>query len=170
MATPTIKIDQAGLAPGTAGASRDDLVVGAPVTLTDPANPSGTFAWALAASPPGSAATLSGATGSTARFTPDVPGTYLVELVANSSASYTTDVTGAHVPIGNQGGCGVRFRNALRAPAAGETTQFGAAAWYPALYGAIFATPRVLQVQDGDDITTDLEAAIAQATRAGGWG
>src|SRR6266508_2859983 len=170
MATPTIKIDQAGLAPGTAGASRDDLVVGALVTLTDPANPSGTFAWTLAAKPPGSAATLSGAASSTATFTPDVPGTYLIDLVANGSASYTTEVTGAHVPIGNQGGCGVKFRNDLRAPAAGETTQFGPTGWYPALYGAIFATPRVLQVQDGDDITAAVKAAIAQATRSGGWG
>jgi len=99
-----------------------------------------------------------------------VPGTYLVELVANGSVSYTSDVTGAHVPVGNQGGCGVKFRNDLRAPAGGETTQFGATGWNPALYGAILAVPRVLQVQDGDDITAPLTAAIAQATRAGGWG
>src|SRR6266508_1228475 len=132
-------------APGTTGVSRDDLVVGALVTLSDPANPSGTFAWTLAAKPPGSAATLSGATGSTATFTPDVPGTYLVELVANGSASYTTGSLGVHVPIGNQGGCGVKFRNDLRAPAAGETTQFDTTGWNPALYSAILAVPRVLQ-------------------------
>lgn len=78
MAIPAIKIDQIGLPAGINGASRSDLVGGIVVTLTDPANAGGPWSWTLASKPPGSVAILSGAATSTATFTPDVPGDYLI--------------------------------------------------------------------------------------------
>ena len=83
MAFPTIKIDQPTPGPGIAGQSRDDLILGEVVTLTDPANASGNYVWEFVSIPVGSAAVLSGATTDTATFTPDVTGSYLIKVTFN---------------------------------------------------------------------------------------
>lgn len=81
----SIVIDQATLPPGVAGRSRTDGVVGQVVTLRNADNTNvvvGGHRWVLR-TPRASAATLSSPTSPTCTFTPDVDGTYLVELYVN---------------------------------------------------------------------------------------
>lgn len=136
MATPTIKIDGSVSGAGTAGVSRDDLVLSETITLTDPANGAGTYAWVMRTRPVGSTATLSGASTPTATFVPDVEGTYLIELTFDG-----TDRSGYDDAIGQfistQGGCAVKMSNGTRVPGAGETTQYGTEGWHPALDGVL---------------------------------
>lgn len=142
MATPTIKIDQATQPAGTAGQSRDNLVLGQVVTLTDPANPGGTvWAWTMLSRPIGSSATLAGANTATATFTPDVEGTYLIRLNVDGFKSWTELVDNNLVLFhtsSTQGGCAVKYADGTRKAAPGETTEFPpgsptAGGWHTAL-------------------------------------
>lgn len=94
---------------GTAGVARKDLWVGQVVnprnTTTGNTNPQ----WTLLDKPFGSAATLSGATTNTCSFTPDLPGSYRLQLVVNGGgpgnshiiiAACTYDVAGVLVERG----------------------------------------------------------------------
>ena len=83
MASANIVIVQAGVA-GAAGKSRDDLVVGQPVTLKNSDdNGVRSWRWALVSRPYGSSATLSNVVAAQPTFTPDVPGSYLIQLTVN---------------------------------------------------------------------------------------
>ena len=104
MSSASIKIEQAGVA-GAAGKSRDDLVLGQPVTLRN-ANDADVRSWRWTlALPSGSSATLSNVTAAAPTFTPDVPGTYVVGLAVDQGNTGQTDtrlaaVRNADVVIG----------------------------------------------------------------------
>lgn len=122
MALPTPKIDQTTPGPGIAGVSRDDLVLGELVTLTDPANSFDVvYEWRLLDTPQGSAiAPGVFSTSATASFTPDVSGTYLIKVTAGGVEAF---IAGA-VKTANK---------SVRIPAVGETDEFGLSGWHPAL-------------------------------------
>lgn len=83
MASANIVLSQSSVS-GTAGRSRDDLVTGVAVTLSN-SNNSGAYShrWVLLDRPTGSAATLTNSTSAVASFTPDVAGTYRIQLSVN---------------------------------------------------------------------------------------
>lgn len=108
---------------GVAGKSRDDLALAVPVVISD-SGPGPTRAWLLLDKPEGSAAVLSSATGASTQFTPDVEGSYRVQLTVNGGPS--SDYI-AHVVAGVQlalpswvAGDG----NKVRIPAWGEKLDF----------------------------------------------
>jgi hypothetical protein len=86
MATASIVIAQAGNSPpgGYVNGSRTDLNTVGLVTLTNE-NDTGvtSWLWQFISRPSGSSATLSNAASSSATFTPDVEGSYLVQLTVN---------------------------------------------------------------------------------------
>lgn len=90
MVTANIIINQTGKPPGLPGESRDDLSTGATVTLSNEEN-SGVVSWnwRLLAKPPGSVAGLTTPTASICTFTPDVPGSYRIQLLLNGSIRVT---------------------------------------------------------------------------------
>ncbi len=113
-----IVIDQATLPAGVAGVPRDDGVLGQVVTLrnADNTNISGTtggWLWVLF-KPLGSAATLSSPTSPTCSFTPDVDGTYRVELYVNEKQKPNQKARSA---IAVRDGAGFRY------PAQGESNE-----------------------------------------------
>lgn len=83
MPSSVIVITQNAVA-GTAGRSRDDLVTGLSVTLTNNDN-TGVYShrWFLLDIPTGSAATLNNSTSAVCTFVPDVEGTYRIQLSVN---------------------------------------------------------------------------------------
>jgi len=60
---------------------------------TDPQNYPLTFLWSLISKPSGSAATLLNATSINATFTADLPGSYVVQLIANNGFANSTPAT-----------------------------------------------------------------------------
>lgn len=91
MAFSSIIITQAAV-PGAAGVSRDDLITGAVVTLTNDSDGDvGVHAWEweLIEIPRGSTASLTGALTATATFTPDVEGRYVIGLRVNGLSNKT---------------------------------------------------------------------------------
>jgi hypothetical protein len=96
VALPTI--NQGALPPGVPGQSRDDLVLGFPVVVSD-AGPGPTRAWQLLDKPDGSAAVLSSGSGPSTQFTPDIEGTYRIQLIVNGGP---TDDHIAYVGAGVQ--------------------------------------------------------------------
>lgn len=119
-ATSAIKIN------GVLG-SREDLTIGSPVSLTNSDNTGATtWAWTFISKPPNSAATISGATTATASFTPDIVGSYLIQLtVSDGVLNYVDKKIGA-VKTANFG---------IRIPAASEQTEFSTTnGWSEAVY------------------------------------
>lgn len=108
MSGAIIRIDQVRPGPvtsaGTAGVSRDDIWQGNLVNLVSTLGGNLDQQWTLLDKPTGSAVTLATASAPTSSFTPDVPGTYRVQLATNSGAQVqvllvgiTKDATGADV-------------------------------------------------------------------------
>lgn len=115
MATVAVKINGASPGPNL------DLPFFAPVTLTNNDNTGVlTWAWTFFSRPAASTATLSGATTNTATFTPDVEGTYIVQLVVNAA---TTPV------VGTVAAATLLVKTRQRIPGTRETNQAGAAGW-----------------------------------------
>lgn len=147
MANPiTILVEQAGQPAGTPGVSRDDLIVGALCTVTDPANfaGGGTWDWSLVV-PNGSSTTGAGETTNTFTFTPDIPGTYLIYLAYDDGTevlSYVVDVVGQLIT--DQGGAGVKDTHSHRYIGFGETQQFGLRGWDPAVDAILRNTSALL--------------------------
>lgn len=86
MASAQIRIDQAAnpVPTGVAGRSRDDIVTGSAVVLQNTDNTGVTaWRWRIVSRPPSSAAVLSNPNAAAPSFTPDVEGSYLVELLVN---------------------------------------------------------------------------------------
>jgi len=85
MASSKIIIEQGGIS-GQPGQARDDIVIGALVTLTN-ANNNGvrSWRWLLVDRPRGSTVGLSNVVGAQPTFIPDVTGTYLVRLSVNGA-------------------------------------------------------------------------------------
>ena len=105
-ATATIAVTEAIIEPPTASAPGDITVpVGTMVSLdgsssSDPAGATLGFAWRLVDAPSDSAAELSGEDTDTASITPDVAGTYEVELeVDNGTQTDTDTVTITATPV-----------------------------------------------------------------------
>ncbi len=114
MVTANIIINQIGRPPGLPGQSRDDLVLGVSVTLSNENN-SGVNAWnwRLLAKPQGSSAGLSTPISATCAFTPDLAGSYLVQLLLNGVVQATAIAAVKTAYLG------------LRVPASGETHELG---------------------------------------------
>lgn len=72
-----------GAGPGTAGNARDDLWYGQAVDLSCSVGGNTSYSWSLVTVPSGSGASLSTPTSATSSFTPDVVGSYIVQLVTN---------------------------------------------------------------------------------------
>jgi len=86
MVTVSLIITQSGT-PGTPGVSRDDLSLGVPVVISNDNNAGVTvWSWRLLARPSGSAAALLTNNDPTTQFTPDLAGSYLIELKVNGRA------------------------------------------------------------------------------------
>lgn len=109
-------------------ASRDDLVLGLPVTMLNQNNTGATsWSWVMVDRPTGSSAAIVSPTASTTTFTPDIVGTYLIHLSVNAGAA--TDQRGAAVKTAN-------FH--YRIPAATETIEFdGYRGWATATNAAL---------------------------------
>lgn len=97
--------------------SRDDLVLGTPVVLSNQNNAGITsWVWQLIDKPAGSTAVLSTPTASTSGFTPDVDGTYLVKLSVNNGLLSAASATA---------GAAIKTTNLhYRIPAAQEEEEF----------------------------------------------
>lgn len=91
MSAASIIITQEGVA-GAAGVSRDDLVLSEVVTLRN-ANDNGvrSWRWRMKDRPTGSSAVLSNPTAAQVTFTPDEPGTYLIELKVDAGLAGQID-------------------------------------------------------------------------------
>lgn len=110
MATANIIIIQDGVS-GEAGRSRDDLVLSSAVSLSNANNAGVTsWIWTMLDRPTGSTAELSNPHSSVATFTPDVEGTYRIELIVNQGRTGEQQIRLA----------AVRDVDGLRMPAAGE--------------------------------------------------
>lgn len=68
---------------GTPGIARDDIWQSQPVVLQSAISGNSSQNWSFLDVPPGSAAVLTGAATTSATFTPDLPGTYRVQLLTN---------------------------------------------------------------------------------------
>src|SRR5690606_9071875 len=93
MAGASIVINQTGIAtPGAPSVSRDDLVIGSAVTLSNH-NDNGvrSWRWELLGKPMDSTATLSNSSLPSTTFTPDVAGTYRIRLYVNEGTRGETD-------------------------------------------------------------------------------
>lgn len=90
----TLSVSSVLTAP-TANAGNDkSALVGAVVTLDASASVGANitgYAWEIVAGPSGYTATLTGATTSTPRFTPDLAGSYTIQLTVTNGAGSTTD-------------------------------------------------------------------------------
>lgn len=102
---------------GAPGVSRQDLVLGQPVTLTN-SNDNGvrSWRWVMKDRPTGSSATLNSPLSATVTFTPDVPGSYLVELTVDDGRNGQVDTRIAAV-LETINGSDVRW------PASGEDNE-----------------------------------------------
>ena len=108
-----IKIAQFGAPPGGPGESREDLSLGYEVSLSNNDNAGVTsWNWELVSKPYTSSAVLNNTSLSTASFTPDVAGSYLIQLMLNGRVKQRVV---AAVLTGRLG---------LRIPAAGESSEF----------------------------------------------
>ena len=81
-----IRFDQAAnpIPVGTPGVARDDIWLSQPVVCRSVLSGNTAWQWSFLDVPPGSAAVFSGSTTPTATFTPDIPGTYRIQLITNS--------------------------------------------------------------------------------------
>ena len=126
MVTAAIKIN------GNPAGSRDDLSTGVVVNLSN-ANDGGvtSWLWQFVSKPPGSTAIISTPLASTASFTPDIVGSYLIKLtVSGGSGSDIDEVIGAVLtPVLN-----------MRIPAAHEESEFDPLqGWAEAFHVALIA-------------------------------
>jgi hypothetical protein len=161
----SIVINQATLPPGVAGRSRDDGVTAQLVTLSNADNTnisSGTGGWTWTLyKPRGSTATLSSPTSPTCTFTPDIDGTYRVELKVNEGLKSTQKAKAA---------LGVRSVGGYRVPAQGETTEANwtsshtgnpnETGWWEDLADILRSVQGAF---DGSLLTVNAEAALAQS-------
>lgn len=104
--TVTVTVSNANLAPVANAGTALNVYVGTPVTLNgtasyDPNGDTIAYGWAMVSRPTGSAATLSGSGTSRPTFTPDVAGSYVINLVVGdgSLVSQISSVTVTASPI-----------------------------------------------------------------------
>lgn len=102
---------------GTPGVARNDLWLSNPVNPRSAAMGNTTYAWTLLNAPPGSAATLATPTAITTSFTPDVAGTYRLQLLTNGGGAGNVQILVLGV---RYSAAGVLVRRGWRLPAIGE--------------------------------------------------
>lgn len=114
-----IAIDQDQGAPsfGTPGVARNDLRLGRLTTVRSTASGNISYAWSLLDKPPGSAVTLGTPTAQDATFTPDLPGSYRVQLVTNGGGPGNVQILVAAVTKDFNG---LTVNRGWRIPALGE--------------------------------------------------
>ncbi len=83
-----VTVSSTNLAPTANAGSNQSVIVGDSVTLdgtasTDPENDPLTYQWTLSSVPAGSVAALTGDTTSNPQFIPDLPGSYIVDLIVD---------------------------------------------------------------------------------------
>lgn len=103
---------------GTDGYARNDLWLGR-VVHPRSVNTGTSYAWTLLDKPPGSTAVITSATSQTCAFTPDLAGSYRLELVLNGGGLGNLARTIAACTFDN---LGVEVNNGWRVPALGETS------------------------------------------------
>lgn len=144
-----IRIDQtqaSGTSTGITGTARNDLWKSrliALISTTGDATP----VWSLLARPPSSSAALTGATTSTATFTPDQPGTYRIQLTVLGGGGSNTQILVARVRFDFNGNL---INQGLCLPAPGEllgesnynSNDRGWDLPHEDLYNRLIATPR----------------------------
>ena len=114
MVTASILINQSGRPAGQPGVSRDDLVLSQIITLTNHDNAEVvSWNWQLLSKPAGSLSSLVGSTSGSCQFTPDVAGSYLIQLHLNGRVRATAVAAIKTTYLG------------LRIPAVGETSELG---------------------------------------------
>jgi hypothetical protein len=124
MATPSIRINQSGQPDGTPGVSRDNIVIGSELQVTDVANGGGAFSWTYVG-PADSVAVPTGLGTNDVRLTPDVAGTYLFFLNHDSETDLSYTKNAIDEWYSSQGGAAVLLPDGRRLPTEGETDQFG---------------------------------------------
>lgn len=116
-----IAFDQARPGPSTSfgspGVARKDLWQAHEVTARSTEAGNLSYSWAFLDIPPGSAATLADATTANARFTPDLPGSYRIQLTTNGGGPGNVQILIAAVTFDN---AGVLTQRGWRVPAFGE--------------------------------------------------
>lgn len=162
-----IVIDQATRPPGVAGVSRDDGVTGQVVTLRNADNTNisantGGWLWVLF-KPRASAAVLSSPTSPSCTFTPDVDGTYRVELYVNEKQKPSQKARAAFA---------VKSIGGFRYPAQGESIEANWTSSYtlaPNETGWWESIDEILRsgqaAIDGSTITVVTEAGLPQSRR-----
>jgi hypothetical protein len=123
LATVSIRINQTGQPDGTPGVSRDNIVIGSELQVTDVGNGGGSFSWTYVG-PADSVATPTGLGTNDVRITPDVAGTYLFFLNHNSETDLSYTKNAIDEWYSSQGGAAVLLPDGRRLPTEGETDQF----------------------------------------------
>lgn len=144
------------LSEGVAGVARDDLWVGRVVRLRVGTSGNTTYSWGILDRPQGSGATLQNADTATPSFTPDVPGSYRVQLITNGGGPGNVQVRIAACTFDT---AGVSVNRGWRIPAYGETpfeANFGGQArgWSATL----------------DNILSDIQVSLTEGGGGGGGG
>lgn len=134
----------------------DSGVIASLVTLSNFSN-TGVLAWrwVMVDKPEGSAATLATPSSDTCTFTPDLPGTYLIQLRTYSDASANT------LDAADQQALGVNHVAPLpwRLPAAGETLEFGSRGWAKGVNGILNDVRTALNAGAGPDLIEEFTAS-----------
>ena len=106
---PATEEDELDISYGSPGVARNDLWEGRQINCVSTVSGNTSWSWSFLDIPPGSAVTLTGASTSTAAFTPDLPGSYRVQLITNGGgpgnvqnliAAVRYDITGVLVQRG----------------------------------------------------------------------
>ena len=102
---------------GTPGVARDDIWQLQPVVCQSALSGNTSYAWSFLDVPPGSAATLTGANTATATFTPDLLGTYRIQLLTDGGGLGNQKILVIRVRYNN---AGALQQNGICLPAFGE--------------------------------------------------
>lgn len=155
----SIVIDDGG-GPVVGSVERDNTYIGTVFTLSNADN-TGVLAWEwiIKDKPEGSSATISSATAASPTITPDIPGTYLIQLRTYSDLAATLfddlDVEGIGIEYGGT--------ETYRIPAAGETNQFDATRGWAAEVNRILVDIRSKLGGGGGGETAKVTAADTTA-------
>ena len=161
MVIAAILINQSGKPAGSPSTSREDLDLNTLVTLTNDDNSGITsWLWEFVYKPPTSSAVISGAGTSTATFTPDVVGSYLIKLTVSDGVSDVIDQRIAAIKTSQY---------EMRIPAAEETVEFdGTTGWASAIYNA-FTNLDANANKSGDPVKIDQQIALPTYGDGYGW-
>lgn len=104
---------------GSPGVARNDGRLSRLVTARSTVSGNSTYEWSLLDKPPGSAVTLTGEDTANCTFTPDLPGTYRMQLVTNGGGPGNVQILVFAVRYDTNG---ILIRRGWRMPAFGESS------------------------------------------------